>query len=287
MAPRRLYVPLAVDYFRDPALVRARMIDARTETLWTRLLAVAKDVETDGVLRAEHLELTGVAQWRKLVGLLVDVELLIANEDGSWTVASWAKFNMSCEQIAAARQRKADNVAAYRQRMAEERARTVTGDVTGNATGNEPVNPSVTSKHKAQSTKLEAGRHPSDVLPGATKTPKQRRRDPLLDSLALVDAPGADLAEVTNWSKYARFRSQLPEGTTADEITARAAEYRRKHPTWDCTAGAVVNRWHELAPRSNVTAMKPRGQWLDGGDPARVPTDADIDAGRYERWASF
>jgi hypothetical protein len=57
-------------------------------------------------------------------------------------------------------------------------------------------------------------------------------------------------------------------GVTAEDIAARAALYRRRHPTWPCTATALCKHWAELGPAHNATQLakediyqEPQGDW--------------------------
>jgi hypothetical protein len=82
--------------------------------------------------------------------------------------------------------------------------------------------------------------------PLATDKPS-RPRDELFEALAEVE--GADLSALTRSArgKLNAAAKQLREvNATADDVRARAAIYRRVHPSWDLTAPSLVKFWPSL-----------------------------------------
>jgi hypothetical protein len=84
-------------------------------------------------------------------------------------------------------------------------------------------------------------------------TPKPRVRDEIFDALAKID--GQEVTQLTRHggARIATAKKQIlevmPEATTAQvlaEIEERAARYKRKHPTRELTAMALVTWWAEL-----------------------------------------
>jgi len=76
---------------------------------------------------------------------------------------------------------------------------------------------------------------------------RARPRDELFEALA--DVEGADLSALTRSArgKLNAATKQLREvDATADDVRARAAIYRRKHPTWELTAPSLVKFWPSL-----------------------------------------
>lgn len=74
-----------------------------------------------------------------------------------------------------------------------------------------------------------------------------RPRDELFEALATVD--GADLANLTRSARGSlnAAAKQLREiGATPEDVHARAAAYRRRHPEWPLTAQALVKHWPSL-----------------------------------------
>lgn len=147
----------------------------------------------------------------------------------------------------------------------------------------------ILSALRAEMTRL--GRKPSDVesafvidgylvnnsikLKRAKKSdPKPRARDAIFDLLAKID--GQELAKITRngGSRIAGAKKQILEvlpGQSTDqvcaEIEARAGRYRRKHPTRELTAMALVTWWAELGagPATQSAAanlyIEPAGDW--------------------------
>ena len=86
---------------------------------------------------------------------------------------------------------------------------------------------------------------PQDQTPASAK--RTRPRDELFEALA--DVEGADLSALTRSArgKLNAATKQLREvDATADDVRARAAIYRRKHPTWELTAPSLVKFWPSL-----------------------------------------
>lgn len=142
---------------------------------------------------------------------------------------------------------------------------------------------------RAEMTRL--GRKPSDVesafvidgylvnngvkLKRAKKTdPKPRARDAIFDLLAKID--GQDTKQLTRHGggRIAGAKKQILEVMTGQsteqvcaEIQARADRYRRKHPTRELTAMALVTWWAELGtgPATQAAAaniyIEPAGDW--------------------------
>jgi len=267
----RLYVPLSVSTRDDARLLRAGN-DA--ELLWYRALQVAKPSATDGRLDIAQLRRISPRGMRPIEALERE-GLLRRIDDTTFYLAGWLDWNESAEQNDARRQR--------------DRQRKAAAGAKGNAARWTPESAQIPGGIQTESARIpshEGKGREGKGIDTSTRTPRKgpdRPRDEILDSLALIDAPGGDLGEVTRsaWSHLAKIRRDLPAHVTADDIRARVSEYRRKHPTWDCTAAAVVKHWHTLAPRD---APKPAcGHWTDGGDPARLPTVEDFQSGAYQR----
>ena len=89
----------------------------------------------------------------------------------------------------------------------------------------------------------------SEVEPSVNplRAERARPRDELFEALA--DVEGADLSALTRSArgKLNAATKQLREvDATADDVRARAAIYRRKHPTWELTAPSLVKFWPSL-----------------------------------------
>lgn len=105
--------------------------------------------------------------------------------------------------------------------------------------------------------------------------PKERARDAVFDALAKID--GQDLKQLTRHggARIAAAKKQIlevmPDATieqVVKEIEERAARYKRKHPSRDLTAMALVTWWAELGggPKTQAAALNiyvepPEGAW--------------------------
>lgn len=92
------YVPLDMNYLRDPAIRRA---GPDAELLYVRGLAYCKASHTDGVIYEYDLPVIGVGlrNVQQRVSALVRENLWEAHRDG-WYVRSWAKWNLSQSELA-------------------------------------------------------------------------------------------------------------------------------------------------------------------------------------------
>lgn len=86
-----------------------------------------------------------------------------------------------------------------------------------------------------------------------SEDPKPRARDLIFDALAKID--GQDLAQLTKQGAHRiagakkQILAVMPGASTSlvvEEIERRAAAYRRKHPSRELTAMALVTWWAEL-----------------------------------------
>lgn len=93
-----LYVPLDVNYARDP---RIRMAGPDAELLYIRGLVYSKSSALDGLIPAYDLPVVGIGlrNLTKRVDALVKYELWEAL-DGAWIIRNWDKWNMSQAEIA-------------------------------------------------------------------------------------------------------------------------------------------------------------------------------------------
>jgi hypothetical protein len=95
--------------------------------------------------------MTGVTAWKRLASILVSEgkgkSLIVVTADG-WQILAFLRHNMTAEQIEAERRRKAENVAAFRARMAAEKEAMlpVTLPVTSSVTV--PVTPTFRWHHR-------------------------------------------------------------------------------------------------------------------------------------------
>lgn len=92
-----VYVPLDVNYLRDPKVRRA---GSDAELLYLRGLAHAKGGSTDGFIADFDLEVVGVglSRLRTRVASLVEHGLW-KEVDGGWRIAGWTKWNKTNRQM--------------------------------------------------------------------------------------------------------------------------------------------------------------------------------------------
>lgn len=99
-----LYVPLDMNYLRDPDIRRA---GPDAELLFIRSLAHSKSGNTDGKIWDYDLDVVAVG----LKGVPARVNALVREglwivEDGGWRIRSWGKWNMTQAEIREDKQRR-------------------------------------------------------------------------------------------------------------------------------------------------------------------------------------
>lgn len=104
-----IYVPLDVNYLRDPRIRRA---GPDAELLYIRALAYAKGGETDGFVHDYDLDVIGVG----LKNLPIRVASLVREKaweerDGGWFICGWFRWNESTGSLRDKRKRQADGAA--------------------------------------------------------------------------------------------------------------------------------------------------------------------------------
>lgn len=113
-----MYVPLDVNYLRDPKIRKA---GSDAEVLFVRSLAYAKGGETDGIVHEFDLPvisvgLTRVAQRVKKLtesGLWTPI-------DGGWLISGWANWNESTAQLRKRKKAQSDGAAKTNHRKHQE-----------------------------------------------------------------------------------------------------------------------------------------------------------------------
>ena len=93
-----IYVPLDVNYLRDPKIRRA---GPEAELLYLRSLAHAKGGNTDGFIADFDLDVVavGLPRTKQRVKALIDNGLWIEGT-GGWQIAGWTKWNKTNKQLA-------------------------------------------------------------------------------------------------------------------------------------------------------------------------------------------
>ncbi len=93
-----IYVPLDVNYLRDPKVRRA---GHEAELLYLRGLAHAKGGNTDGLIADFDLDVVavGLPRVKQRVVALVENGLWVEVKDG-WQVAGWTKWNKTNGELA-------------------------------------------------------------------------------------------------------------------------------------------------------------------------------------------
>jgi len=106
-------------------------------------------------------------------------------------------------------------------------------------------------------TTTDNNQKPQPKPPIAAKPP--RKRDEIMDALALVES--ARLEEVTApaWSKHAKAKQiilQVCPAVTPEEIRKRADNWKRHYPTCKCTSTALASHWATCADKPEVEGNK-------------------------------
>lgn len=104
-----IYVPLDVNYMRDPRIRRA---GHEAELLYIRALAYAKGGETDGFVHDYDLEViaVGLNRVQSRVGALVR-EGAWQEKEGGWFIRGWFKWNEPIARLADKKRRQAEGAA--------------------------------------------------------------------------------------------------------------------------------------------------------------------------------
>ena len=104
-----MYVPLDVNYMRDPRIRRA---GADAELLYLRALAYAKGGETDGMVHDYDLDViaVGLPRVSTRVAALVHEGAWEAR-DGGWFISGWFNWNESTAGLRDKRKRQANGAA--------------------------------------------------------------------------------------------------------------------------------------------------------------------------------
>lgn len=104
-----VYVPLDVNFMRDPRIRRAGTM---AELIYIRALAYAKGGETDGFVHDFDVELltNGIRGWRVHVAALVR-EKAWEEREGGWFICGWWNWNESTAHLREVKRRKAAGAA--------------------------------------------------------------------------------------------------------------------------------------------------------------------------------
>jgi hypothetical protein len=109
VAAPSVFVPLDVNYLRDPRIRRA---GPDAELLYVRSLAYAKGGDTDGVVYDYDLDVIAVG----LTRVKARVDALVREGawevcDGGWFITAWFKWNPPVEALRDKRRRQAEGAA--------------------------------------------------------------------------------------------------------------------------------------------------------------------------------
>ena len=104
-----MYVPLDVNYMRDPRIRRA---GPEAELLYIRALAYAKGGETDGIVHAYDLPViaVGLSRTQQRVASLVREDAWQERE-GGWFISGWFNWNESTAHLRDKKRRQAEGAA--------------------------------------------------------------------------------------------------------------------------------------------------------------------------------
>ena len=89
MTKRTLYVPIAVDYFDDDAIMEACEESPWCEVLYLRLCCIAASERTGGVIRPQHLAQAFVPKAERWMAILARVGIVEATPDEAWVIPGW------------------------------------------------------------------------------------------------------------------------------------------------------------------------------------------------------
>lgn len=114
-----IYVPLDVNYMRDPRIRRAGIA---AELLYIRSLAYAKGGETDGIVHDFDIELltVGIRKPGAAIAALVR-EKAWEEREGGWFICGWFNWNKSVLALREDKRRKAIGAAKTNHRKHREK----------------------------------------------------------------------------------------------------------------------------------------------------------------------
>ena len=98
--PRRkggLYLPLDVNFFDDPRVVRA---GEKAAVLYLAMCLAAKRLGSDGQLEPLQIDRLHVPGWKARLAVLVREELVLDLGDGAYTIAAWLQHNDPARVVA-------------------------------------------------------------------------------------------------------------------------------------------------------------------------------------------
>jgi hypothetical protein len=269
----RLYLPLDVDYFRDEAIAEARSRSPWAELLFIHLCCEAKERETDGRISAAIASLTGVPAWRKWIGVLVEVGLILVDGDG-WIIRSFTRKNLTASQIAERRAGTAERVEKHREQRrgnALQPPQTQPGNGRGNAL---PLSP----KPEAQSSSTTTPTTPiglSEPEGGGGFLPETRAAIAALANLE-ADASPVPIGNRSAWLKAVQQRISDERG---GELEAAALRLGRRVDCDQWSPAAVID---EADRHARTMSLEPGARsW---GRSRADLTFADVAAKARESW---
>lgn len=98
--PRRkggLYLPLDVNFFDDPRIVRA---GEKAAVLYLAMCLAAKRLGSDGRLEPLQVDRLHVPGWKPRLAVLLREELVLDLDDGAYTIAAWLQHNDPAHVVA-------------------------------------------------------------------------------------------------------------------------------------------------------------------------------------------
>ena len=269
------YVPLNMNYMRDPDIRRA---GANAEHLYIRSLVHSKAGVTDGFIGDFDLEIVSVGMQRvdQRVAALVRVGLWI-EVSGGWNIRNWAKWNLTGEEIAADKARKRDAaIATNHQRWHVEK-----GEKDSNC---RLCHPNATSLQRSversveRSVSVVASDSLSEVKRSEVKSESSQSEVNVPTDVAIAMPPaGATGAQtlIGEWVSHCEERppgrvigqvskeikTMLDEGIDYERVRAGLAEWNRKglHPS---TLASVV---HEIANKKATSKPSTTDQRVRDG----------------------
>jgi hypothetical protein len=229
-----------VSWFRldDKFHSNPKVIDAGNAAigLYVRCGTYCADHNTDGRIPAAVVRMYGN---RKEIAQLLASNLWKKDGD-EYVIPDYLSFNPSKEKVTADRA-----AAAERQRKARDAA-----------TAKRQASRVSHSEVTALSQRDSRVSHSAVTVPPTRPDPKtplraapQPREATLVwDALTSAFGQATTKAEKTNRGRH--VRELLEAGATADDVTARIREHKRRRLRWTLTANALVTHWTELEPKA-------------------------------------
>ncbi|WP_078313735.1 hypothetical protein [Mycobacteroides chelonae] len=118
-------VLLSSTYYLDEAV---QQLSPNAERMLTRALAFCGNAESSGYISERNITMLGLPNPKKLIGELVDADILMPRPAGGWDFRSWQSWNSAGDALVARRKADRDRQARLREKKSRDASRDTTTD---------------------------------------------------------------------------------------------------------------------------------------------------------------